>query len=892
MTSRRESGGEGLDRLASAIAKLGTSRDHIDTLRRSLAELLPDYDDFESLNHGGQGVVFRAVNRKNKRAEAIKLLLDGPLSTPRQLMRFEQEIELASRLQHPNIVTVFDCGVIRGRPYFTMQFVEGHQLHDFAILHDLSPRQCVALMVKVCRAVHHAHQRGILHRDLKPSNILVDGDGEPHILDFGLARDLSDGGASMASMSQAAAFTGTLPYNSPEQAAGDNQLLDTRSDVYTLGVILFQLICDEFPYPVVGPSQEVRGNIVNREASGLRRTAIVTKPDAPWLVDINTDLEAVVQRALRKHADERFQSAEALASDLEAYLNGHAVSARAGQRWYMLRKTARRYRAALGVAAVLFCAGVISVVSVVQSSIVTARERDHARAAAKSAYQALDLSMSELEESLRTLPGGTAARDRVLRALDDEMRRLAPTLAGDPALAQLADELLRRQGDLAKEMGRPEDARRHYADYVEAKLGATDGSPAAVAAVIEGFAAAASVSPAPDKEYQRAEQWIAPRSVHASRDPRVERALADLHFQWAEFLAGRQRHNETLAHASEALERFEHLLAAGDFSRRLRSAHADALAARGRAHVQVGNAEQGIADACASVAEQTELLRLAPSDTGLRFRTMRAYLGLGATLWQLERTDAAKKCFEYAAWHGERLAELDPLNTQWNPMRAEIDARLLGCICDSGEAASEPRLQQAHWDNWPTIAARFDSVIETLPRGRDRSRLQCMKLTAETRRALAWNDADSACALGMTAVSIGPKESADSPVWPSELRAQCEAWYWWGRSFHARRCPQDKRNCYEHLHDLSVIAMAIEPDAAAFRVRFAQAKTNLAAVLQVDANQSVVERALVLYDEASAILDQVEQEPGVWPLAAIERLRDLIETNRQLIYEAGDRLQI
>ncbi|MCH8853828.1 MAG: serine/threonine protein kinase, partial [Planctomycetes bacterium] len=154
-----------------------------------LRESLHGYDFTSRIHDGGQGTVYKAVHRATNRLVAVKLLLDGPLASQQQRKRFVREIEIVSRLRHPNIVTVYDCGEIRGRLYFTMEYVDGLPIDDYAYANHLGAEAIVRLFINVCQPLSYAHQRGVIHRDLKPSNILVDDSGQPRILDFGMAKD-------------------------------------------------------------------------------------------------------------------------------------------------------------------------------------------------------------------------------------------------------------------------------------------------------------------------------------------------------------------------------------------------------------------------------------------------------------------------------------------------------------------------------------------------------------------------------------------------------------------------------------------------------------------------------------------------------------------------------
>ena len=340
----------------------------LEFLRRELT----GYEVVERIEHAGQGIVYKAIQQSTNRMVAIKVLLDGPLATRQQRQRFNREVKLISRLHHPNIVTLYDSGQVRGRPFFAMEFVDGVPIDDYVLLNDVDLAGVIKLVATVCQAVHAAHQQGVVHRDLKPSNILVDLDGEPHVLDFGLAKDIApdDWRSAPSFQSMEGQALGTLPYASPEQVAGT--VVDERTDVYSLGVLLYELLSGAFPYPVDGPAEEVRANILGREPMSLRRMCALGEEEPDIRAGaVDDDIEAVVHKALRKEKGERYQSVGALADDLERYLNGDAVEAKSDRTMYLLRKTVRRYRTAAtitGAFVVLLLVSLVVIISLWQRS--------------------------------------------------------------------------------------------------------------------------------------------------------------------------------------------------------------------------------------------------------------------------------------------------------------------------------------------------------------------------------------------------------------------------------------------------------------------------------------------------------------------------------------------
>lgn len=326
--------------------------------------VIPGYDELTEIKRGGQGVVYQGVQRSTRQRVAVKVLLGGALAGGAQLRRFEREGELAASLRHPSVVRVFDSGVTgEGLAFMVMEYVEGRPLDE--VLREIpAPRgnsrqdqaeRCrrMELFAQICDAVAHAHQRGVIHRDLKPSNVRIDTDGRARVLDFGLAKSA---GKETLEVSASGQFLGSLPWASPEQATGDPAAVDTRSDVYSLGVMLHQMLTGEFPYEVGGSLTATLDNIRRAEPRPVRARA----PGA------DEDLQTIALKCLSKEPERRYQSAAELAADVHAWLAGEPIRARRDSAWYTLRKTARRHRAAaissgIALAATLGVAGWLTV---------------------------------------------------------------------------------------------------------------------------------------------------------------------------------------------------------------------------------------------------------------------------------------------------------------------------------------------------------------------------------------------------------------------------------------------------------------------------------------------------------------------------------------------------
>jgi len=316
-----------------------------------LSDALQGFDIVEHVDFGGQGRVYKAVQTAMKRTVAIKVLLDGPFASKQQRDRFDREIELVSRLKDRRIVTVYDTGVVEGRPYLVSEYVDGIPLDDYVLLEDLDLADRLKLFLEICDAVAVAHRHGVIHRDLKPSNILVDSEGCPHVLDFGLAKDVTSESAGR-SLSVQGHVIGTLAYLSPEQASGFSDKVDVRSDVYTLGVLLFEMITGALPYRTDDSRDKVLDRIVTHLPRRMR--AVLEASGDQGAIKgkgLDEDVDTIVSQCLRKEPDDRYQSVHALAKDIRRFLAGDPIEARADSKVYLLRKVLWKFRIHVAIAA-------------------------------------------------------------------------------------------------------------------------------------------------------------------------------------------------------------------------------------------------------------------------------------------------------------------------------------------------------------------------------------------------------------------------------------------------------------------------------------------------------------------------------------------------------------
>ncbi|MDP6634657.1 MAG: protein kinase [Phycisphaerae bacterium] len=324
----------------SHFATISDSGDADGSVHPGEAPQIDGYQITGKLGEGGMGTVWRAVQLGTRREVALKLLGSGVFGSDKARMRFEREVELAARLEHSNIARVYESGLHRNVHYYAMELVDGVHLDEYVEANDLSPRQVLELVKIIAQAVQHAHQRGVIHRDLKPTNILVTEDGQPHVLDFGLAKTFLDEDAGVT-ISMPGEVAGTPGYMAPEQAAGHVDQIDTRTDVYSLGVILYRLLTGRFPHDLSGTRYEVLRRIAEDQVKRPR--------DVSGKID--KELEALLLKALAHESHDRYASAGDLAADINNYLTGEPLTAKPPTTMYFLRKRIIKHRVPVAIAA-------------------------------------------------------------------------------------------------------------------------------------------------------------------------------------------------------------------------------------------------------------------------------------------------------------------------------------------------------------------------------------------------------------------------------------------------------------------------------------------------------------------------------------------------------------
>jgi len=430
------------------------------------------------IGSGGMGTVYEGVQGNPRRKVAIKVMRSGVTSRAAQ-RRFAFESQVLARLHHQGIAQIYEAGTwddgSGGVPWFAMEYIVGSKsLNQYANDKKMGTRDRLRLFAKVCDAVSHGHQKGIIHRDLKPGNILVDANGQPKVIDFGVARATDSDMAVTTLQTDVGQLLGTVQYMSPEQCEADPDLLDTRSDVYSLGVVLYELLCEALPYDLRNVPVFEAARVIREEAPGRPSTIDST---------LRGDVETVVMKSLQKDRDQRYQSAHELQGDIERYLNNEPIQARPPSITYQLKIFAKRNRAVFvsisSIAAVLVIATSVSIglaISAKQSEAAAEAAREEATANAHRAEELRDealesfnmlLMTSELTEDLLALGAPRNAQGRTMSVHDIAIQATEEITKRFSDIPDLEAPSRRAIGMLLWEMGDLENAETQLIRSIE-----------------------------------------------------------------------------------------------------------------------------------------------------------------------------------------------------------------------------------------------------------------------------------------------------------------------------------------------------------------------------------------------------------------------------------------
>jgi tetratricopeptide (TPR) repeat protein/tRNA A-37 threonylcarbamoyl transferase component Bud32 len=429
-------GQEELDRLAAPLRALAPAAAGADVPTVAPGETgafqagtpSPCFGDYELLDiiaHGGMGVVYRARQKSLGRIVALKMIRAGRFASAADVRRFRSEAEAAGTLDHPHLVPVYEVGEHEGQQYFSMKLIEGGSLAQQRGRFVPGPRSAAMLMATVARAVHYAHQHGILHRDLKPGNILLDSRGAPHVTDFGLAKRVG----SDAALTDTGAIVGTPAYMAPEQALSA-RVVSTAADTYSLGAILYELLTGQPAFQADSPLETLH-QVVGQEP----------QPPRSLNARIDRDLETICLKCLCKEPERRYPTADALADDLERYLRDEPIQARPAGRverlWRWCRRNPRGAAETVAAALLLLVIGAAAVALPLRARLVREREAAAERAAQeqKAVEQARERWHQRLRQAAEAVAGGKYQRAQELLSWSD------PLLAAHPDLGDVRSEV-------------------------------------------------------------------------------------------------------------------------------------------------------------------------------------------------------------------------------------------------------------------------------------------------------------------------------------------------------------------------------------------------------------------------------------------------------------------
>jgi serine/threonine protein kinase/tetratricopeptide (TPR) repeat protein len=440
------------------------------------------YRLIEELGHGGMGAVYLAGQEEPVRRQvALKIIKPG-MDSHQVVARFEAERQALALMDHANIAKVFDAGATAtGRPFFVMELVQGVPLTRFCDDHQLTPRQRLELFIPVCQAIQHAHQKGIIHRDIKPSNVLVsmqDAKPVPKVIDFGIAKATEQPLTDKTLATQFGTVIGTLEYMSPEQADYGAQGIDTRSDVYSLGVLLYELLTGTTPidrerlrnagFPGVlmliqdeePPRPSTR---LSKSGEHLTEVSAQRKTEPAKLVKLlRGDLDWIVMKCLEKDRNRRYETASALARDIERYLHDEPVEACPPSTSYRLKKFARKHRMLLATLAGFMALLLLGVVGLAVGIIAINQARERAVSAQKRTRAALDASDAVVDTLIRSKPQlGDVEIENVRKVLEN-LEQLVPDLVDTPEARATAAEAHLRMGKIYGLIDERAKAETHY----------------------------------------------------------------------------------------------------------------------------------------------------------------------------------------------------------------------------------------------------------------------------------------------------------------------------------------------------------------------------------------------------------------------------------------------
>jgi len=653
------------------------------------------YRILDEIGRGGMGRVYRAVRDDDafQRQVAVKIV-GGGLASEDALRRFRRERQILARLQHPNIATLHDGGATdEGQPYLVMELVEGEPLDAYCTARRLGTGERLALFRTICAAVQYAHQNLVVHRDLKPGNILVARDGVPKLLDFGISRLLSPD-ADLDALPTATLMPALTPeYASPEQVRGGP--VGTASDVYSLGVVLYEALTGGRPYEISSRSPEDVLRVVSstepeRPSTAARRAL----PGAVAASDLAGDLDTIVLKCLRKEPERRYASAQDLSEDLRRYLEGRPVRARPDTLGYRASKFVGRHRFGIAAATLLALSLVGGIAATLRQARIAAANGERAQRRFNDVRKLANALMFDIHDEIQSLPGSTRARQHLVMKAQEYLDSLAREAQGDADLQRELAAAYERLGDV-------------QGGGLESNLGDTK---AALASYRKAVSIREALGPA------------------EHRNPRDVLALAHLETQLATVLAatgdlaGSERGLRSVTASLEAL------LAQGQPRAGLCGPLANSYQKLANLQSQLGKHDEMPLSVGKAIEYGEEHARDHPEDAAARLTLAAAYFEDGQRFWSAGRNEEALARLRQARAIEEDLIEKDPLNTRHRRLLGftlNLEARALEALGKRDEAlavlrraisAAEEMSRKDPQDRWAqaSVAVAHSSLGRSL----------------------------------------------------------------------------------------------------------------------------------------------------------------------------------
>jgi serine/threonine protein kinase len=664
------------------------------------------YQLIEQIGQGGMGVVYRARQLQPIRRDvALKVIKPG-MDSLQVIMRFESERQALALMDHPNIAHVFDAGTTdRGLPYFVMELIDGVPITSFCDSKHLTIEQRVELFIMVCKAIQHAHQKGIIHRDIKPSNILItqlEGRPVPKVIDFGLAKALAGRITDASMMTSVGSMIGTLEYMSPEQAELGRQDIDTRSDVYSLGAVLYELLTDVTPLEQqnrpaasyveilvrIRGEEPKRPSTRLRESDRLQATATLRQSDPAKLKRaLRDELDWIVMKALEKDRTRRYETVNGLARDLQRYLAQEPVEAAPPSAAYRLRKFVHRHTTAVLAAATVVL--VLLASSIVSWTFYRRAVWEKARAETRFAdvRSLARFVLFDFDQAISA--GATPARQAVVRKATDYLNRLAADRGNDLALArELIDGYL-KVGDLqgnpmSPNLGDRPGARKSYERALQVAE-STPGIGPATGAEIRIHIADLLVAEGATKEaivvYKKAKETLDASGLVDDRD---RLALVTVLSKLCSGYSILSDYSAAIPCYTEMGRRAQEFSRISQAEPRFRASFALAELRLGEARARSGEVDEGLPAMLRAVAIAEEAAASTPDSTSALHSLCVASGVTGDVLRLLGRNEEAARQFRKALEISMRLLQGDPKNEALQRDCANFLGRLAESVGMSG----------------------------------------------------------------------------------------------------------------------------------------------------------------------------------------------------------------